>query len=247
MELFDTKHGSLYVLNNDKCFIESMKQGLVFEEDIVMANILPLLNNMSNEKIILDIGGHIGSHTLLYSKYIDNCKIYTFEPQSVLFNILKLNVDINKLHNVQLFHAAVGHKLCKCSMSNKMLDGINCQLEYYTDKLMNYGGVQLGKDGEQVDMITIDSLNLPNCHYIKVDVEGAEILVFFGAIETIRKYKPVIMFEYFANSTEKVVTKEMKETLNIDFELPHVYDFLINEGYRIEHIDYGNKLAIPNK
>jgi hypothetical protein len=247
MELFDTKHGSMYVLNNDRCFVDSLREGLVFEENIVTTNILPLLNTIPDEKIILDIGGHIGSHTLLYSKYVDNCKIYTFEPQSVLFNILKLNVDLNNLSNVQLFHNAVGHKLCECSMSNKMLDGINCPLEYYTDKTMNYGGVQLGKDGEHVDMITIDSLNLPNCHYIKVDVEGAEILVLFGAIETIRKYKPIIMFEYFANSNEKVVTSEMKETLHIDFHLPHVYEFLINEGYRIEHIDYGNKLAIPNK
>jgi FkbM family methyltransferase len=48
-------------------------------------------------------------------------------------------------------------------------------------------------------------------HFMKVDVEGAELQVFLGAIRTLRKYRPYIMFEhgqgasdYYGTTPEKV-------------------------------------------
>lgn len=43
--------------------------------------------------------------------------------------------------------------------------------------------------------------NLP-VHFIKVDVEGAELQVFKGAIETIKKNRPVIVFEHGAGGSD---------------------------------------------
>ena len=44
-------------------------------------------------------------------------------------------------------------------------------------------------------MKSLDSFNFQNVSLIKVDVEGAERLVFLGAKATIRKFKPAIIFE----------------------------------------------------
>ena len=49
-------------------------------------------------------------------------------------------------------------------------------------------------EGDEVDMVPLDSLNLAP-DFIKIDVEGMEYPVLGGAEQTIRTYRPVIMFE----------------------------------------------------
>jgi hypothetical protein len=61
-----------------------------------------------------------------------------------------------------------------------------------------------------------------------------------GAINTLKKHKPMIWFE----NTDKNVSKEMKDSMNIDFELPSVPDFLSKIGYRFYNLDSCNTLAI---
>lgn len=239
MNLYYTNYGDFYCLNNDIVFMNELKCGKVHDENLILNNIIPFLQN-DKSKIILDIGSHIGSHSIMYANILNNCKIYAFEPQNVLFNILNKNIQINNIENIKIFNSAVGHKLCKTTMSKYLYDGYNCEIDYNTNKILNYGGMQLGHNGEHVDMITIDSLNLPSCEYIKMDVEGAESLVLYGALNTIRKYKPIIFFE----STDKIVNNEMKELLHIDFEILHPTEILINEGYTIQNIDAHNKLAM---
>src|SRR5205823_5865496 len=43
--------------------------------------------------------------------------------------------------------------------------------------------------------------------FIKVDVEGAEQLVFEGAVETIKKHKPIVMFEHGKGGAEHYSTE----------------------------------------
>jgi FkbM family methyltransferase len=238
---YNTQHGLMYSLINDVEFVKALSNGKIYEEDMVLENIIPKLNNINGNKVLLDVGGHIGSHSILYSKYVNNSLIYTFEPQKVLHDILKKNIIENNLTNINLFNTAVGHICGDCNMSKYLYDGYDCEIEYNTNKSLNYGGMQLGLDGEQIKMITIDSLYLDNCHYIKIDVEGAEPLVILGAIETIRKYKPFIMFE----CTDKYVNNEMKQSLGITFDVPLTIDILKKEGYNIIDIDQNNRLAIP--
>ncbi len=197
------------------------------------------MRQKQNKLTILDIGGHIGTHTVLYSRLL-NCDVHTFEPQRKIFEILKKNVNDNNLSNCKTYNCAVGHQTIATTMSKMLYDGYDCEIEYDTNKTLNYGGMGLGKNGEKVQRIKIDDLNLPGCDYIKIDVEGAEILALIGAKTTIETYKPVIWYEH----TDKFVTQEMIESLNIDFEIPSVNVFLQSLGYKIYNLDQYNLLAI---
>ena len=46
-----------------------------------------------------------------------------------------------------------------------------------------------------VDVITLDSLGLENVGLIKIDTEGFEVEVIKGAMETIRKSRPILLIE----------------------------------------------------
>ncbi len=49
--------------------------------------------------------------------------------------------------------------------------------------------------GGDIPSVTIDSLKLPYCGLIKLDIEGAEMDALLGALDTIRRCKPVIVIE----------------------------------------------------
>jgi FkbM family methyltransferase len=59
-----------------------------------------------------------------------------------------------------------------------------------------------------VRVVTLDTDLPPGYvpHFIKVDVEGAERFVFEGAIETIRRHKPLILFEHGKGGAEHYAT-----------------------------------------
>jgi FkbM family methyltransferase len=234
-----TKHGMFNCFSNDEEFVKYLSRGEVYEERIITNIIIPILNNIKEDLIILDIGGHIGSHSILYGKQVNNCKIYTYEAQQRMFDILEMNVIVNGIENCNIFKNAMGHKIMETTMSSHLYDGYDCEIEYDTNEPMNYGGIGLGEAGEKVNMITIDSLNLERCDYIKMDVEGAEILVLMGGRNTIEKFRPLVWFE----QTDKIVSDEMKRSLGIDYELLDTKDYLQNMGYRFIQLNEANILA----
>ena len=59
----------------------------------------------------------------------------------------------------------------------------------------NFGGIGLGDDGENIKLTTIDNMNLDDIGYIHCDAQGSENFIFSKAIETIKKYRPVILYE----------------------------------------------------
>ncbi len=64
-----------------------------------------------------------------------------------------------------------------------------------TNQKVNYGGMSLGHDGELTQARAIDSLGLGNISFIKIDVQGSEKMVIYGARETIKRCLPVVNYE----------------------------------------------------
>src|SRR5690606_9695888 len=96
----------------------------------------------------------------------------------------------------------LNHKLI--SMNGTVPDGISMgrKLEYGVEGLpINYGGTNIGKGGDQCQMRTLESIYeqlgpiVTGCDVLKVDVQGAEPLMFYGAKSIIEKYKPNIFYE----------------------------------------------------
>ena len=238
---YQTNFGKICCLPNDFEFVKAMSLGKMYEEDLVLSTIIPLFNK-PQKYVILDVGAHIGSHSVIYSKSIPNCEILSFEPQSVLHDILSKNICDNDIHNCTIYNNAVGHKLMQTNMIKSFHeDGKETLIEYRNASCgLNYGAIGLGEGGENVNMITIDSLDLKQCDYIKIDVEGAEILVLMGALNTINKFHPMIFFE----ENGMTVTDAMVKSMNIDFDCDTPRNFLTQLGYTVTKVNHFNCLAI---
>ena len=145
--------------------------------------------------IVIDGGAFIGNHTVKLSQLVgDSGKVYAFEADPVTFKVLEKNIHLNNCKNVILFNKGIGDKNGYINITNK-------EGRKNTRGGTNWGYVS-DNSNDAVEVITIDSLNLPRLDFMKLDVEGMEPNVFIGMSNTIKTYKPIILFEAWKDRVE---------------------------------------------
>ena len=184
----------LTLKNGTKIYLPYYKTDLIqneiaFSKNFYEVRTLDSLLDEKNLSIIkkgsfLDIGSNIGNHTLFFFQrgYIQFA--YCFEPVQDTFQILQKNISLNNLQNkTKLFNVGVGEKQGKA------------QIQSYN--INNTGLSQLKPcDEGEVPIIAIDDIAFEeNISFVKIDVEGFELNVIKGMLNTIKKYKPVIFIE----------------------------------------------------
>lgn len=139
---------------------------------------------------VLDVGANIGAHTVALATLVGPTgRVLAFEPQHALFYCLCGNVALNALDQVRCQQSAVGDSPGQIQVP---------ELDYSREN--NFGGISLAQDLRgcatySVPLVRIDDLKLAACHLIKVDVEGMECQVLQGAVETIRRFQPILYVE----------------------------------------------------
>jgi FkbM family methyltransferase len=233
----NTPIGMITVLTNDH-FYHDIKHTNQYAEQSIIDN--ELKEYILNAKNVLDIGAHVGYHSIAYTKMNPEINILAFEPQSEIFQLLQKNIDQNGYSDrIQTINCCVGHTIMETTLSDYISDGptTNIPIEYGSNNVYNFGGLNIGNGSTVVNMITIDSLDLNNVDYMKIDVEGAESLVLLGAEKTIKKFKPVICFEDLKQLT--ISPNELGLS-----SIPSAYDVLRSYGYtNFKQIAYQNVIA----
>jgi FkbM family methyltransferase len=238
--------GDFYYLRNEEHIGNDLAHGKVWEKYLI-DKCEPYI---ANSHVILDIGGHVGTHSIAYGKINPNVLIHTFEPLGMMYKVLKLNINRNNLsHRIIVNNLAVGHKSAITSMSSTVADGVNSNknIEYSTGNLFNFGGLSLGDGGDIVHMITVDQYvsanNITQIGFMKIDIEGAEKLAILGAKQTIEHDRPVILYE----KNSKQITPQMITNLDLTTEVDfNIEDYLQSLNYKLEYL-VSDVLAIPNK
>ena len=175
--------------------------------------------------IVIDAGAFVGIHTIKLSRLVgDSGMVYAFEAHPITFNILKNNVEMNNLKNVNIYNLGVGDKPGKIEI--KKLDPI----PNMGGTMWKYSENNNSENTNTTDVVTIDSLNLPKIDFMKADIEGMEDKLFKGMEKTIMKYRPIILFESHPDKQE------------IDFEVLKKYNYKI-ENINTESHDW---IATPN-
>ncbi len=180
--------------------------------------------------IVIDAGAHIGTHTLNLSRAVGpEGTVLAFEPQPKTFCELFMNTQINGAANVWVFWAALGDKIGEIKLPN-FNPGV--EVTYLFD-------FTYGDSGNSAPIITLDSLNLTNVSFMKVDVDGCDDIFLDGARETILRNKPVMVFEIVGGADVDNTTPELKQRiLNTQQKIKDL-------GYELRRIAIHDYLCTP--
>jgi protein O-GlcNAc transferase len=147
--------------------------------------LLNIAHNHTDELIgknMIDVGAHMGNHTVYFSKFCLPNKVYSFEPNPVVFPYLEENIKLNNLQNVEAFNVGLYSR------------ETNGNLETPDTTNIGHSIIKESMDGG-IKLKTLDSYNFDNVGLVKIDVEGNELEVMRGAINTLRVYKPILIVE----------------------------------------------------
>ena len=140
----------------------------------------------SNDTVI-DIGAHAGIFTILASYYAKNGKVYAFEPMKENYELLKENLKLNKMSNVEAINKAVSNKSGK--------------IKFYVSQTKNKGHNSLFKLDETQKEEIADKISfkeflrkIPKIDFFKIDCEGAEYEILFSLSKNeLQKIKKISM------------------------------------------------------
>ena len=193
---FNIENLNVTLYKNDCYITNSFYKNIYWDIDILSK----LKQYIDPSKNILEIGGHCGTSSLIYSKYINNSsKIFVYEPQKNMYNLLKKNIEQNNLQEKIIpYNNCIFCDEIEVEMNDIDLDGnrgVKIKDMYNEGKPCNFGGTCLGKGGEKVKAVVLDKLDHENIGFIHCDAQGAENFIFAGGKEFIKKHKPVIFYE----------------------------------------------------
>jgi FkbM family methyltransferase len=209
-----------YLLFDSADFITSkILRNELFEPDI-HAKTIEILKDIENG-VVLDIGANMGTYAVPLAQQFPNLDFVSFEPQKIIYYQLCGNIMLNRLNNITANNYALGEKV------ETLISNIP---DYSVAD--NIGGFRILKEQqagykELIKIVPLDTLNIRCVRLIKIDVEGMEIDVLKGAIQTIHKneYPPIIF-----------------ESLYV-LERQQLFAFLGRIGYSISEINSNNYLA----
>lgn len=134
--------------------------------------------------VILDIGANSGSYTVFLAKAFPRCTIVPMECVAAMCEVIRHNVALNRLANVDLRHLG------------KAAGGDMGHARLVADR--NHGAVgtqALADAAGGVPMTTVDALELPPLAFAKIDVEGQELEVLKGMKRTFARSRFPLLVE----------------------------------------------------
>lgn len=140
--------------------------------------LLAALRLVKNWRAAVDVGAHCGLWTMQLCKRFE--RVYAFEPVERHRECLALNAP-----GAVVYPYALGNGVGKVRLSK----GIK-----------STGDTHISRDGEYVAEIKkLDSFDLQDVDFMKIDCEGYEMFVLLGGEELIDRCRPVVIVEQKPN------------------------------------------------
>ncbi len=179
-------------------------KGETFMEQWMLLNISRL---PYRQGLWLDIGAHVGNHTVYFSTKCKADEVWAYEPTPSTFEVLKENVSNNPGCPVKLFNCAVGSKKGTCGIFENKRAGRN--------KVLKNGNIPMEIIGDISAKVAL----------IKIDVEGFEFEVLKGGMKLIERDLPELFIETFEPVEKLIEVLPKKYRLIMQYNNAPTYHF----------------------
>ena len=155
-------------------------------------NNLKVWGELKPGSVVFDVGAFVGDTAKVFLNR--KCEVHAFEPIPEVYVCLLHNCPEAHCYNLAL--------------------GDGTRFSISTTHEGNLGGASL-RPGDRYS-IRLDDLRPQRLDFLKIDVEGYELKVIRGAMETIKRLHPVILIELNVNGLAKfgATPKLVQETLD---------------------------------
>lgn len=154
-----------------------------------------LLSLVKKNDTVIDIGSNIGYTALRLSRIVGKDGIiHSFEPDTLNYQKFIKNVSLNQCSNIVINKFGLGEK--------------EAVVKLFVNTDTNRGGNRINENAkenfEEIKIITLDEYvannKLTKINLIKIDVEGYELKVLKGSVNTLIKFKPDLFIEFDHNN-----------------------------------------------
>jgi FkbM family methyltransferase len=166
------------------------------------AHLLPFLEPAARRGgVAVDAGAHFGTLSVAMAEHFR--KVHAFEANTDNFNYLCGNAALRPAgrilpHRLALYSAPTELSLAQPERQEVVIEAGGDPVSDFR-AASNSGGLVFTADGTGIDTVravALDSLDLADVGLIKVDCQGADGHVIMGALGTIDRCRPIILFEW---------------------------------------------------
>lgn len=142
---------------------------------------------------VYDIGAHVGYLSLVAARVVgERGRVIAFEPSSLNLRYLRGHVRANDVRNVDIVAA--------CVMDRGGMVSFDAGKGSGRGRVVNTRGAGLRAVALDEE---IAARRLPPPQFLKVDVEGAELLLLRGARQMLRTHRPIVLLSVHSEALKR--------------------------------------------
>lgn len=209
-----------------------------------LSDLLFLKSFLKSDMTFVDIGANQGEFTLFAAKILQQGRVISFEPTPYQLGLLKKNIELNEFDNIELNEYGLLDKEGEFEVYTTY------ETELHGGQHEGLSSIFKSETRQEVEAVIqlkvfddeyFDKLN--RLDFVKIDIEGAELPALKGMIQSLKKFKPMLLIEM------------NKTTFNeAGYSMQEVLDFLNNLGYkpfnlfrgRISEVSPNNLMDLSN-
>jgi FkbM family methyltransferase len=149
----------------------------------------------------VDVGAHFGLISVPLARRFD--RVLSFEPNGFNASLLRANAALNSRANIECYEEALFSHATRVSLAPDDKQEIPVPLTpegaLNIRAAVNLGAYSFHPGGAGLyprDARTLDSFCLEDLAFLKVDTQGADGEVLMGAMQTIARCRPWVLFEW---------------------------------------------------